>query len=96
MASKNQRVAKKAERPGVNAGEQKLIVPLNGGKHAYIRVDSQVKHVATDSDTFAEVVTSLGEERAPKVRAELEALHAEYPANGWDATIGRLETAGAL
>lgn len=92
--SKNQRVAKKAEAPVGSSGEQRFIVPLNGGKHAYVRAGRSTKHVATDSQAFVDAVTAT--ENAAKVGAELDTLHATYPSHGWDAAKARLVESGVL
>jgi hypothetical protein len=80
-------------------GEFKYLIPLNSGKHAYVRnlTTGQTLHVATSSEKFVEEIRSLNEAgHGAKVRAELQALAAAHPADGWDATEKRLVEAGAL
>jgi hypothetical protein len=78
-------------------GEYKYLIPLNGGKHAYVRnlTNGKTAHLRTDSDAFVEEIRILaGAGHATKIRAELQALAAANPADGWDATEKRLVDAG--
>ncbi|MEN3306709.1 MAG: hypothetical protein V7603_2911 [Micromonosporaceae bacterium] len=78
-------------------GEFKYLIPLNHGKHAYVRnlTNGKTAHLKTDSDAFAEEIRVLaGAGHGPKVRAELLALAATHPGDGWEATEKRLVAAG--
>ena len=80
-------------------GEFKYLIPLNKGKHAYVRnlVTGKTTHVATDSEAFIEEIRVLAEAgHAAKIRAEINALAAEFPSHGWDATEKRLVEAGVF
>lgn len=94
--SKNQRTSRPAGASGPVQllGEQKVLIPLNGGKHAYVRVNGRSIHAATDSQAFVDAVTQL--DAADRVGAELDLLHSTYPSHGWDATKARLAEAGVL
>lgn len=85
---------------GISAlGEIKYLIPLNRGKNAYVRNVSsgQTPNLKTDSEAFVEQIRTLAAAgHGNKIRAELEALAAESPDHGWDATLKRLEDAEAL
>jgi hypothetical protein len=78
-------------------GEFKYLIPLAGGKFAYVRnlTNGKTNRLRTDSDAFAEeirILTAAG--HGTKIRAEFAALAAAEPANGWDVTEKRLVEAG--
>ena len=78
-------------------GEFKYLIPLNGGKHVYVRnlTNGKTNHLRTDSDAFVEEIKVLaGAGHAAKIRAELTGLAAAFPAHGWDVTEKRLVDAG--
>ncbi|MBB5869579.1 hypothetical protein F4553_002958 [Allocatelliglobosispora scoriae] len=80
-------------------GEFKYVIPLNGGKHAYVRnlTNGKTNHLSTTSDAFVEeirVLTAAG--HGPKIRIELANLASAYPGHGWDATEERLVAAGVF
>jgi hypothetical protein len=80
-------------------GEHKYLIPLNHGKHAYVRnlTNGKTVHLRTDSDAFTEEIRVLaGAGHGVKVRAELVALAASHPADGWEATEKRLVDAGVF
>lgn len=80
-------------------GEFKYLIPLNHGRHAYVRnlTTGRTAHLATDSDAFVAEVRSLAEAgHGAKVRAELTALAAANPGQGWDTTEKRLVEAGVF
>ena len=80
-------------------GEHKYLIPLNGGKHVYIRnlTNGRTVHLPTASDRFVEEIRVLaGAGHAVKIRAELDALNAAFPEHGWDATAKRLIEAGVF
>jgi len=106
VASNTSKTARASVRAGQSAsgalsvlGEYKYLIPLNGGKHAYVRnlTNGKTNHLRTDSEAFAEeirVLTAAG--HGPKIRAELVALATAHPAHGWDATEKRLVDAGVF
>lgn len=78
-------------------GEFKYLIPLNGGKYAYVRnlTNGKTVHLRTDSDAFVEEIRILaGAGHATKIRAELHALASANPTDGWEATEERLAAAG--
>jgi len=80
-------------------GEFKYLIPLNHGKHAYVRnlTNGKTLHLRTDSDAFVEEIRTLsGAGHGAKVRAELALLVASHPEDGWDATEKRLVDAGVF
>jgi hypothetical protein len=80
-------------------GEYKYLIPLNKGKHAYVRnlTNGKTVHLSTTSDAFAEEIRILaGAGHAAKIRAELQALATAHPDHGWDATEKRLADAGVF
>ena len=96
MASNTSKTARASVRAGQAGqagalsvlGEFKYLIPLNQGKHAYVRnlVNGKTAHVRTDSEAFVEEIRMLaGAGHAAKIRAEINALAAESPGHGWDA-----------
>jgi hypothetical protein len=80
-------------------GEYKYLIPLNGGKHAYVRnlTNGKTVHLRTNSDAFVEEIRILaGAGHAAKIRAEIQSLAAAKPTDGWDATEKRLVDAGVF
>ncbi len=80
-------------------GEFKYVIPLNNGKHAYVRnlTNGRTVHLRTDSDAFVEEVRALAAAgHGAKIRAELSALAEAHPGHGWDATEKRLVDAGVF
>jgi len=80
-------------------GEFKYLIPLNNGKHAYVRniTNGKTSHLATGSEAFIEEIRVLvNAGHGPKIRAELQALAAAHPAHGWDSTEKRLVEAGVF
>ena len=80
-------------------GEFKYLIPLNGGKHAYVRntTNGRTERLATDSDAFVEEIRTLaGAGHGTKIRAELAALAEEHPGHGWDTAEKRLVEAGVF
>ncbi len=80
-------------------GEFKYLIPLNHGKHAYVRnlTNGKTAHLRTDSDAFVEEIRTLaGAGHGAKIRAELTALASAHPSDGWDATEKRLVDAGVF
>jgi hypothetical protein len=106
MASNTSKTARASVRAGQATGgalsvlgEYKYLIPLNGGKHAYVRnlTNGKTSHLRTDSDAFAEQIRILSAAgHGTKIRAELTALAASHPAHGWDATEKRLVDAGVF
>jgi hypothetical protein len=80
-------------------GEFKYLIPLNRGKHAYVRnlTNGRTSRLRTDSDAFVEeirVLTAAG--HGNKIRAELIALATAHPSDGWDTAEKRLVEAGVF
>lgn len=107
MASNQSKTARASVRAGSAGaggalsvlGEFKYLIPLNGGKHAYIRniTDGRTVHCATDSDEFATEVKVLADNgHGAKLRSELDALAEVHPDHGWDVTTKRLVDAGVF
>lgn len=107
MASNTSKTARASVRAGAGAqggalsvlGEFKYLIPLNKGKHAYVRnlTNGKTPHLRTDSEAFVEEIRVLvGAGHAAKIRAEINALAAAYPSDGWDATEKRLVDAGVF
>ena len=106
MASNTSKTARASVRAGATAGgalsvlgEYKYVIPLNSGKHAYVRnlTNGKTVHLSTSSDAFAEEIRVLAAAgHATKIRAEIQALNSAEPNNGWDATEQRLVDAGVF
>lgn len=106
MASNTSKTARASVRAGQSTGgalsvlgEFKYIIPLNGGKHVYVRnlTNGKTAHLRTDSDTFTEeirVLTAAG--HGTKIRAEFTALATAFPTHGWDIAEKRLLEAGVF
>ena len=80
-------------------GEFKYVIPLNKGRHAYVRnlTNGKTVHHSTKSDAFVEEIRTLaGAGHAAKIRAELQLLDSTHPDHGWGATEKRLEEAGVF
>ncbi|HLV57380.1 MAG TPA: hypothetical protein VKY81_00685 [Natronosporangium sp.] len=100
--SKTARASVRAAQGGGTAslnvlGEIKLLIPLNRGRHAYIRniTTGRTPRLATDSEQFVEEIRTLVEAgHGSRIRAELTALAEANPDHGWDATEKRLVEAG--
>jgi hypothetical protein len=106
VASNTSKTARASVRAGQGAGgalsvlgEYKYLIPLNKGKHAYVRnlTNGKTVHLRTDSDAFVEEIRVLATAgHGAKIRAELAALAAAAPSDGWDATEKRLVDAGVF
>ncbi|MEH1169635.1 hypothetical protein V6V47_30070 [Micromonospora sp. CPCC 205539] len=107
MASNTSKTARASVRAGQAGqggalsvlGEFKYLIPLNGGKHAYLRnlTNGKTVHLRTDSDAFVEEVRVLAAAgHAAKIRAEINGLNTAHPGDGWDATEKRLVEAGVF
>jgi hypothetical protein len=102
--SKTARASVRAGQAGASGalsvlGEFKYLIPLNKGKHVYVRnlTNGKTVHHSTKSDAFVEEIRTLaGAGHAAKIRAELQALAAMTPSDGWDATEQRLADAGVF
>jgi hypothetical protein len=80
-------------------GEFKYVIPLNNGKHAYVRnlTNGKTGHLRTDSDAFVEEIRILAAAgHGVKIRAELGVLAAANPGHGWAETEQRLVDAGVF
>lgn len=107
MASNTSKTARASVRAGQAGqggglsvlGEFKYLIPLNKGKHAYVRnlTTGKTVHCATDSERFSteiKVLTDAG--HGEKVRAELDSFADSYPDQGWGDTTKRLVDAGSF
>jgi hypothetical protein len=80
-------------------GEFKYVIPLNKGKHAYVRnlTNGKTTHLSTSSDAFVEEIRALAAAgHGAKIRAEFVALEAANPGHGWAGTEKRLVDAGVF
>jgi hypothetical protein len=106
VASNTSKTARASVRAGQSSGgalsvlgEFKYLIPLNRGKHAYVRnlTNGKTVHLKTDSEAFVEEMRALSAAgHGAKIRAELEALDAANPQHGWSATEKRLVDAGVF
>lgn len=106
MASNTSKTARASVRAGQAAGgalsvlgEFKYLIPLNNGKHAYVRnlTNGKTLHLKTDSEAFAQEIRVLAAAgHGVKIRAELATLSTIHPSHGWDATEKRLVDAGVF
>ncbi len=107
MASNTSKTARASVRAGQGAasgalsvlGEFKYLIPLDGGKHAYVRnlTNGRTTRLRTDSEAFAEEIRSLtAAGHGTKIRAEFAALASAQPSHGWDVTEKRLVEAGVF
>ena len=107
MASNTSKTARASVRAGQAGkdgalsvlGEFKYVIPLNKGKHAYVRnlTNGKTVHLSTGSQAFVEEIRVLiGAGHGAKIRAELVALNEANPGHGWDETEKRLVDAGVF
>jgi hypothetical protein len=107
MASNTSKTARASVRAGQSAqggalsvlGEFRYLIPLNHGKHAYLRnlTNGKTVHLRTDSEQFVEEIRTLtAAGHGTKLRAELANLAVTHPGDGWDATEKRLLEAGVF
>lgn len=109
MASNTSKTARASVRAGQTGqggggalsvlGEFKYLIPLNSGKHAYVRnlISGKTAHLRTDSEAFIEEIRALASAgHGAKIRAEINNLAAAHPGHGWDATEKRLVEAGVF
>ncbi|MGH3657824.1 MAG: hypothetical protein ACRDUA_14305 [Micromonosporaceae bacterium] len=107
MASNQSKTARASVRAGAgNAGgalsvlgEFKYLIPLNGGKHTYVRnlTNGKTVHCATDSEAFVDEIKALTDAgHGAKIRTELETLAEMHPDHGWDLATKRLVEAGVF
>ncbi len=107
MSGKQSKTSRASVRAGAGAasgavsvlGEVKYVIPLNGGKNAYIRniTTGQTPNLRTNSDAFVEEIRTLSAAgHGAKIKAELEQLATDAPDHGWDVTLKRLVEAEAL
>ncbi|HEY8474649.1 MAG TPA: hypothetical protein VIL37_18690 [Natronosporangium sp.] len=108
MASNTSKTARASVRAGQAAnqagalsvlGEFKYLIPLNGGRYAYVRnlTNGRTAHLRTDSEAFVEEIRALSQAgHGAKIRAELAALAEAHPGHGWDTTEKRLVEAGVF
>ena len=106
MASNTSKTARASVRAGQGQGaalsvlgEYKYLIPLNKGKHAYVRnlTNGKTTHMSTSSDAFVEEIRVLAAAgHGAKIRAELAALGEAHPQDGWDNTEKKLVDAGVF
>ena len=107
MASNTSKTARASVRAGQAGqggalsvlGEFKYLIPLNGGKHAYVRnlTTGKTAHLRTDSEAFVEEIRVLAAAgHATKIRAEINGLATAHPGHGWDTAEQRLVEAGVF
>ena len=106
MASNTSKTARASVRAGQSTGgalsvlgEYKYLIPLANGRFAYVRnlTNGKTAHLKTDSDAFVEEIRVLAAAgHGAKIRAELTALDAANPQDGWAATEQRLAEAGVF
>ena len=107
MASNTSKTARASVRAGQAGaggalsvlGEFKYLIPLNSGKHAYVRnlTNGKTSRLSTSSEAFAEEIRVLaGAGHGAKIRAELAALATAHPQHNWDTTEKRLVEAGVF
>lgn len=106
MASNTSKTARASVRAGEAKGgalsvlgEFKYVIPLNKGKHAYVRnlTNGKTTHLSTSSDAFVEEIRALAAAgHGAKIRAELVALETANPGHGWAGTEKRLVDAGVF
>lgn len=107
MASNTSKTARASVRAGQAGqggalsvlGEFKYLIPLNGGRHAYVRnlTNGKTTHLSTSSDAFVEEIRTLvAAGHGVKIRTELGALAEASPADGWAEVEGRLAAAGVF
>jgi hypothetical protein len=106
VASNTSKTARASVRAGQSTGgalsvlgEYKYLIPLAKGRFAYVRnlTNGKTAHLKTDSDAFVEEIRVLSAAgHGAKIRAELSALDASFPQDGWDKTEQRLADAGVF
>lgn len=106
MASNTSKTARASVRAGeakggaqTVLGEYKYLIPLNKGKHVYVRnlTNGKTTHLSTSSDAFVEEIRLLAAAgHGAKIRAELVALENANPGQGWSSTEKRLVEAGVF
>jgi hypothetical protein len=106
VASNTSKTARASVRAGQSTGgalsvlgEFKYLIPLANGRFAYVRnlTNGKTAHLKTDSEAFVEEIRVLSAAgHGTKIRAEIEALGAANPQDGWSATEKRLVDAGVF
>ena len=106
MASNTSKTARASVRAGQAGqggalsvlGEFKYLIPLNGGKHAYVRnlTNGKTAHLRTDSEAFVEEIRVLAARRPRRQDPGRAQPRRRHPGDGWDATEKRLVEAGVF
>ena len=106
MASNTSKTARASVRAGQATGgalsvlgEFKYIIPLNGGKHAYVRnlTNGKTAHLRTDSDAFVEEIRILAAAgHGTKLRAEFARWRRSTRPTAGTTTEKRLVDAGVF
>ncbi|MFC4336755.1 hypothetical protein [Salininema proteolyticum] len=80
-------------------GEFKYLIPLNQGKHVYLRniTDGRTLHLEVGSEKFNEALkTQIEAGHGDKIKSEIEGFVKDLPEQGWDATLKSLDEAGVF
>jgi hypothetical protein len=106
VATKTSKTARASVRAGQSTagavtvlGEFKYLLPLNNGRHVYVRnvTTGRTAHLRTDSEAFANEIRAMATAgHGTKIRAELTELASSFPEHGWAATAQRLVDAGVF
>lgn len=77
------------------SADVRRIIPLGGGRHAYLLHPATGKTLrfATGSDAFVAELVEIVANGGPDMTKELRELAFEHPADGWSDVLGRLEAA---
>jgi hypothetical protein len=108
MAGKTSKTARASVAAGARSGaaagvsvlgEITFIVPLNGGKNAYVRniVAGRTPNLRTDSEAFdANIKELVDAGHGDRIKTELAKLAAAEPTHNWAQVTARLQEAGVL
>jgi hypothetical protein len=97
--SSRARVSTSSSNSPQGVGISTFLIPAGQGANAYVRDAATGKNpnLRTTSQAFIDAISAnAAAGHGKRIRAELESFAATYPTHGWDATLERLEAAGAL
>jgi hypothetical protein len=97
--SSRARVSTSSSNTAQGVGIATFLIPAGQGANAYVRDAATGKNpnLRTTSQAFVDAIAANSAAgHAKRIRAELESFASAYPTHGWDATLARLEAAGAL